>query len=391
MENIVEEGKLTVFLKGRINSDNAAHVQNDIEELLVENHEMDLILDLNELEYISSAGLRVLLYLKKKSGRNIFIINASPEVYDIFNVTGFSELFNIKKKLREISVEGCKVIGQGAVGTVYRLDEDTVVKVYESMTSVEEIEREQKMAKHALLMGIPTAISYDIVRVDGKLGTVFEMLKADNFNDMIIEKPEDKENIVRQYAEFLRQIHSVELDGESLPDMRDLFVSFIDDLGETLPSDLADRLRELIIKMPKCRSTIHGDVQMKNVMLDGSEPLLIDMESLSVGNPVFELQALYIAYKAYPEDEKGNTDRFLGITEEMADYIYNKSMENYFQGYTEEQLEGAKLKIRIVAYIRFLHLVSVRGIGLPELMETRVKHTIEHLREDLPKVDNLEV
>ena len=66
-------------------------------------------------------------------------------------------------------------------------------------------------------------------------------------------------------------------------------------------------------------------------------------------------------------------------------------MENYFQGYTKEQLEDAKLKIRIVAYIRFLHLVSVRGIGLPELMETRVKHTIEHLREDLPKVDNLEV
>lgn len=41
-------------------------------------------------------------------------MNVSPVVYDIFDVTGFTKLLNVKRHPREISVEGCEEIGSGA-------------------------------------------------------------------------------------------------------------------------------------------------------------------------------------------------------------------------------------------------------------------------------------
>lgn len=88
-----------------------------------------LKLDAKNLEYISSAGLRVLLKLRKEQP-DLEISHVSNDVYAIFEVTGFTDLLTIKRQLREISVEGCKILGKGGSGTVYRLSEDTIVKVF---------------------------------------------------------------------------------------------------------------------------------------------------------------------------------------------------------------------------------------------------------------------
>lgn len=55
----------------------------------------EIILDMNALEYISSAGLRQILAAHKKMNGSLTIKNASAEVMDIFNMTGFSEFLHI--------------------------------------------------------------------------------------------------------------------------------------------------------------------------------------------------------------------------------------------------------------------------------------------------------
>ena len=66
----------------------------------------NIVLDAENLVYISSAGLRVLIKLRKMAGAPLKIINVSQDVFSILEVTGFIELFDVKKKLREVSVEG---------------------------------------------------------------------------------------------------------------------------------------------------------------------------------------------------------------------------------------------------------------------------------------------
>ena len=115
----------------------------------------------------------------KQQYPNFSIVETSLEVYDIFSMTGFANIMNIKKGLKRVYLSGAEVVGDGYYSTVYRVDKDTIIKVFNRVSDQEQIERELKLAKEAFILGIPTAISFDIVRVDdGKLGVRFEMLMA---------------------------------------------------------------------------------------------------------------------------------------------------------------------------------------------------------------------
>jgi anti-sigma B factor antagonist len=92
-----ENGKeLTVELKGELNVGTSPELEQALKGKL---EEVDkLIFDLSGLEYISSAGLRVLLFAHQTVSKNgtMIIRNLTDEVKDIFEVTGFSDAMNIE-------------------------------------------------------------------------------------------------------------------------------------------------------------------------------------------------------------------------------------------------------------------------------------------------------
>lgn len=90
---IEKSGKEEVVLKlkGRLDTVSAPKLENEIDELQCKS----LVLDLQELEYTSSAGLRIFLKASKKLNGNIRIINISDEVRVIINMTGFDKILGI--------------------------------------------------------------------------------------------------------------------------------------------------------------------------------------------------------------------------------------------------------------------------------------------------------
>ena len=87
--------RLEAKLQGRIDSINAPEVTDTFEKLLNENSIKSALIDAADLEYISSAGLRALLTLKKKIPGAVTILNTSDDIKDIFEVTGFDMILNI--------------------------------------------------------------------------------------------------------------------------------------------------------------------------------------------------------------------------------------------------------------------------------------------------------
>ncbi|MBP5605887.1 MAG: anti-sigma factor antagonist [Ruminiclostridium sp.] len=391
MRTNIENDRVIVFFEGRIDSTNSGNIRKELEEITAANPGKKFVIDAEELQYISSAGLRVLLQLSKNQENRLEVKNVSLEVYEILEMTGFTGILPVTKRMRKFSVEGCEVVGRGAVGTVYRVDDDTIVKVYELPDSLPMIENEQKRAKQAFLKGIPTAISYDVVKVGDKYGSVFEMLKAKTFNDVLIESPEKREEIVRRYIQFIRRIHEVKAEPGELPEAKAVFLDYLTRLKGMLGETLYSRIRRLFEAMPENLHIIHGDLQMKNVMLSGEEPQLIDMDTLSVGDPVFDLMGLCVTYQLFKEDEPDNSRDFLGISAEMADYVWKNTLSIYFEGQNEDMISKAEDRIRLVAYVRFLYLVAVLGITKPELKQPRTDHTLEHLHELTDRVDSLTV
>ena len=145
-----------VRVQGSVDSSNAAQFE---EELLGAISGDKLTIDAEDLTYISSAGLRVLLKAKKALSEDLKMINVGPEVYDILDMTGFTQILTIQKAIRRISVEGLNVIGRGQTASVYRLDADTIVKVFRPGIDFGMVQNEIARSKVAFMHGIPTAIS----------------------------------------------------------------------------------------------------------------------------------------------------------------------------------------------------------------------------------------
>lgn len=96
MNKTVENGKVIFALDGRLDTITAPELENELKASLDGVNE--LTLDLAGLEYISSAGLRVLLSTQKimnKQGR-MMIRNVSETIMEIFEVTGFSDILTIE-------------------------------------------------------------------------------------------------------------------------------------------------------------------------------------------------------------------------------------------------------------------------------------------------------
>jgi len=205
-----ETDMINLSFRGRFDSTNAQEYGRRISDAVRNHPGQSVILDFDGVEYISSSGLRVLLNAQKQTENRITVKNVSPGVYEIMDITGFTSILNVERKLREMDVTGCEVIGRGGVSTVYRVDRETIVKVYEIPDALDIIRNEQQRAKQALLRGIPTAISYDAVRVGDRYGSVFELVNARTFVELLADEPDRLDELVRLHVDVIRQVHSVE-------------------------------------------------------------------------------------------------------------------------------------------------------------------------------------
>ena len=382
------DGLLTIGLSGHIDSNNADKVENEIVQARQGKESMNVIIDAQDLEYISSAGLRIILRLKKDCP-DLEVINVNSEVYEIFDITGFSEMMTVKKAYRVIDVEGCEVIGQGANGKVYRINTDTVVKEYLNPDSLPDIQRERELARTALILGIPTAIPYDVVKVGKGYGSVFELLNATSFAKLIIKDPNKIDDVIKMSVDLLKKIHSTEVKPGAMPEMKDVALDWAAFLKDYLPEEYANKLYRLVDEVPQDFHMLHGDYHIKNVMLQNDEVLLIDMDTLCVGHPVFEFASIFNAYQGYSELDHKNIENFLGITFEQGKHIWDDTLRLYFDDKTPEEIEEIANKAKILGYVRNMRR-TIRRNGLEdEEGRAKIENCKNRIIELLDKTDSL--
>ena len=390
MENIkatTYNGSFAIALHGQIDTANAAAAEEAIKNLLEGQDVKEVVLDAQNLRYISSSGLRILLRLMK-SGKQIKMINVSPDVYEILEVTGFSEMMTVEKAFREVSIEGCEIIGQGSNGIVYRLNPDTIVKVYRNSDALDEMQREREISRKAFVLGIPTAIPYDVVRVGYKFGTVFELLNARSITKLILAEPEKIDDYVAVFVDTLKLMHNTAVKPGLLPDMKVVALDWADFLKGHIPDSQQQKLYNLISEVPDHEYMLHGDYHSNNVMVQNGEPLLIDMDTLCVGHPVFELASTFNAYVGFGEIDPEVTMRFLKMDRKTAHAVWNKFLPLYLNSDDEAYILGVAEKAMVLGYTRLLRR-TIRREADTDFGKACIAHYKERLAELLDRVDTL--
>ncbi len=381
----VNDGTLTIRLDKRIDASNASQAETEIQEARAAAPGLPVVIDAEALEYISSAGLRVLLRLRKETAQ-LTMINVSLEVYEILDMTGFTEMIKVKKAYRHFSVDGCELIGKGANGAVYRYDAETIIKVYFNPNALPEIQRERELARKALVLGINTAIPYDVVRIGESFGTVMELLEAEPLSKLIIRDPEHLELPLKYYTDMLKQIHGTEVKPGDMPDMKEVALGWAAFDKEHLPAEIGEKLYNMVEAVPDQHTMMHGDYHTNNLMVRDGEALLIDMDTLCMGHPIFELGSMFNSFVGFAELDHEVIPNFLGFSFETSREFWRRALALYLETEDPARLDEVENKAKIIGYMRLLRRTIRRT--MPD-REQLIAYYKEQLIRLVPTVDTL--
>ena len=378
---------LYIAIEGRVDASNAAEAENRIFNIKNDNPGKHTVVDADKLEYISSAGLRVILRLRKEEPK-LAIINVASDVYEVFDMTGFTDMVTVEKAYQRMSVEGCEFIAKGANGAVYRYDDETILKTYFAKDALPEIKQERENVRKAFVLGINTAIPYGIVRVGDGYGTVTELLNAVSVTKLIRNNPDDLTEAAKYYVDMLKSIHATKVEDGEVPDMKETALDWADFVAAHIPEEQGRKLRALIEAVPKQNTLMHGDYHTNNIMVQNGEPLLIDMDTLCMGHSVFELGSMFNAFVGYSELDHQVTVNFYGYTHETAERFWDMALKAYLGTEDEAVCQSVAEKAMIIGYTRMLR----RAVRRPNEADSpaKIARCKEMLAELLGRVDSLE-
>ena len=369
----VKDGILRLGIEGKVNTNTAPEIETDINEILAANKFDSLILDFNDLEYISSVGIRILLKLLKIYGE-LRIENTSSEVYEILEMTGMTTLIPTSKKMGEISVEsekmrefsvdGLEKIGAGFNGTVYRLDDETILKAINEKSSLEDIQKERDISQKAFLLGIPTAISYDVVKVGDHYGIIYELLNSQSYMNKLRENQDKLEELGKELGKFTRRVNNTVVD-DTFDDIKQLELAKIDRAKDILDEDDYKMIRHLFEVIPESNTFVHGDLHPGNVLIQNDGSLFLDMafsgnSASGYGHPIFDLisftQPVIGAVEDHPEGDF--VSAFNGLTKNQNYELWDAYLKGYFD--TEDEAYIEKVKEEILLRARAMKAIDLK-------------------------------
>ena len=122
-------------------------------------------------------------------------------------------------------------------------------------------------------------------------------------------------------------------------------------------------------------------------MVQNGEPLLIDMDTLCMGHPVFELGSMFNAFLGFSELNHEDIMRFMGYNRETSERFWNMSLRLYLGTEDEAVCQSVAEKAMIIGYTRMLR----RALRRPNEAESpaKIARCKEMLAMLLQKTDSL--
>lgn len=290
------------------------------------------------------------------------------------------------KKYKEVSIEGCKLLGRGAKGDVYRYDDELVIKVYNRNNTYKDVEREINLCRKAFILGVPTEISFGIVSVGKQYGAMFELVDSETVSSCIARDPARVDEYAVIMANLARLIHGLEVTpDDGFPSMKETLIARVNDCFAGEYAELAERCMELVNTIPNSDHLVHGDFHTGNVFLQNGEPLLIDMDRISTGHPIAEISDLMYFYQILGEDDPSVVEKFMGFSYSTALRFFDVFLKTYLETEDEERILDVKKEASLIGYMRLVRKYRKKK----NLSEEEHRLVERHLKKISELVDEL--
>lgn len=284
-----KEHKLNVVLAGRLDAATAPDVEKKVLSFLEGREKAACIVDVEKLGYISSAGLRVLLDLKKYCD-DMKIVNVSLDIYDILTMTGFTKFIDVERRIRKMREPAPgDLISKGKDSILYRSTSDLAVRVFDKDLSLSEVQRRLKLSKTAVSHGIPTPIAFEIVTCGDAYGILYERTGGKTLADIWKERPDAMQDEIKILSELVHMMHSTVIEKTELPDFAERMLEELKGNTE-MNVDKKQALMQLISRLPAADDFAIGNLSLSNVMVHDGRIMFMDLTRCGRGNPILDLQ-----------------------------------------------------------------------------------------------------
>jgi uncharacterized protein (TIGR02172 family) len=178
-------------------------------------------------------------------------------------------------------------IASGRTAEIYAWQEGQVLKLFHTWFELENIEHELRLARVIHASGLPVPAVGEIIRVNGRIGLVYQRVDGDTMWAWFSRKPWKLRDYARRMAELHANMHTGTLQAD-IPSQRQRLVNKIQ-LAESLPAPLRSKVKAALEILPDGDRLCHGDFFPGNIMMTEKDEVIIDWIDASKGNPLADV------------------------------------------------------------------------------------------------------
>ena len=261
---------------------------------------------------------------------------------------------------KEMSLDHLDLLAQGGMGKIYRINDEQILKVFNNIT-LEELKKQKESAVEVFKAMIPTAISFEMVKVGDKYGLIYELLNSTSVGKELADHPERVQEIGEKMGMLLKEQHEASMKGRLLEYMNDRANSWIDRIeNKFIKEKDARMLRQIVGAIPRGHCLLHCDFHEGNVMIHNGEYLLIDIDEVCIGHPLYDLTYHYINHEFLAKQPKILL-KSTGLTPKLAKKSARITRKTYFKD-TDKKTERL-YKDLMTEFVPFLLVMNLGRIG----------------------------
>ena len=237
--------------------------------------------------------------------------------------------------MKDFSIEGLQKIGQGLTASVYRINEEQIIKVYVPEYGLDRILKEKDVTRQSFISGVPTMMTFGTVCVGDSYGTIFEAFNYETLQECYQKQHANRDSLVDEYVDFVKQISAVQVNDE----LRDMLPSMLERLKNVFNKEryrLSDEesqiYEELISRIEHTDTFVHGDCHMGNLMYGPHQKLYaIDLGVCGYGSKLFVLCSIALSYSVGAKSLPGEQlYEVTGLSREECKELWHSFLCKYY-------------------------------------------------------------
>lgn len=202
-----------------------------------------------------------------------------------------------QKGLRKVTAKGLTKIGGGITGSVYRLNEEQALKVYDGSVTFEEVSHLYDVSVFLNKNGIKAAKAFEIVNTDGTYGIIQQYIDGDPLPKRIANGDIARHEAALRMGRLLAKLHDTKPEAGIFPSLEVMFGGILDRCGNRLQPSEKEKAAQAINQLPFGNVLLHGDFHENNIIVKEDAFYLIDLDSVCVGSPLFEFLQIFCVYQ----------------------------------------------------------------------------------------------